>query len=135
MTLVISAKLVSISRTPTAERSYALTLALSHPLTLSLSHSLTRATHLVRSPGTVSGQHPHLVFDGFNGKLGERVKCVLRHLFPAPRQDERDEKKGRVLTFANIAKDDYISFRHHAYSKNGGEGVKGIDLVEKVGGY
>jgi len=83
-----------------------------------------------REVGTVSGAYPHLVFDGFHGKLGDRLKTVLRHLFPPPTKQDDTEKKGRVVTFANMAKDDYISFRHHAYSKTG-EGVKGIDLVEK----
>jgi U3 small nucleolar ribonucleoprotein protein IMP4 len=71
--------------------------------------------------GTVSEAYPHLVFEGFTSKLGERVKSVLRHLFPVP----RDESK-RVLTFAN--QQDYISFRHHTYAMP--QGPKSVTLTE-----
>ncbi|CCV00159.1 unnamed protein product [Malassezia sympodialis ATCC 42132] len=60
------------------------------------------------SNSTVSEQYPHLIFDGFGGKLGERVKSALRFLFPVPKDDAR-----RVMTFAN--KNDFISFRHHVF--------------------
>lgn len=84
-----------------------------------------------REVGTVSGAYPHLIFDGFSGKLGERVKCVLRHLFPAVKQE--DSAKGRVMTFANHGRDDFISFRHHAYVKGrDGPGKNAIELTEKV---
>lgn len=35
--------------------------------------------------GTVAESYPHLVFEGFNTKLGERVVKILKHLFP-PRE-------------------------------------------------
>ena len=57
---------------------------------------------------TVSEQYPHLIFDGFGGRLGERVKSALRFLFPVPKDDAR-----RVMTFAN--RNDFISFRHHVF--------------------
>ena len=57
---------------------------------------------------TVSEQYPHLIFDGFGGRLGERVKSALRFLFPVPKDDAR-----RVMTFAN--RNDFISFQHHVF--------------------
>ncbi|PKI82727.1 snoRNA-binding rRNA-processing protein imp4 [Malassezia vespertilionis] len=63
------------------------------------------ATH---SDSTVSEQYPHLIFDGFGGRLGDRVRNVLRFLFPVPKEDAK-----RVMTFANT--NDFISFRHHVF--------------------
>jgi U3 small nucleolar ribonucleoprotein protein IMP4 len=60
--------------------------------------------------GNMSEAHPHLIFNNFSTKLGIRVTNILKHLFPAP----KDESK-RVIAFAND--DDYISFRHHTYTK------------------
>jgi len=56
------------------------------------------------SSSTVSEQFPHLIFDGFSSKLGNRVMSVLKYLFPVPKEDSK-----RVMTFAN--EDDFISFR------------------------
>lgn len=56
------------------------------------------------STSTVSEQYPHLIFDGFSTKLGDRIKNVLRFLFPVPKEDSK-----RVMTFANEG--DFISFR------------------------
>ncbi|CAA7259664.1 unnamed protein product [Cyclocybe aegerita] len=53
---------------------------------------------------TVSEQYPHLIFENFSSKLGERVRDVLKYLFPVPKEDSK-----RVMTFAN--EDDFISFR------------------------
>lgn len=53
---------------------------------------------------TVSEQYPHLIFDNFSSALGERVRDVLKYLFPVPKEDSK-----RVMTFAN--EDDFISFR------------------------
>lgn len=53
---------------------------------------------------TVSEQYPHLIFDGFNSKLGDRVKSALRFLFPPCKDDSK-----RVMTFKNER--DFISFR------------------------
>jgi U3 small nucleolar ribonucleoprotein protein IMP4 len=58
----------------------------------------------------ISGAYPHLIFDNFTTPLGERVMTVLKHLFPVAKEDSQ-----RVVTFAN--RDDYISFRHHAYAR------------------
>lgn len=53
---------------------------------------------------TVSEQYPHLIFEGFNSKLGQRVSDALKYLFPVPKEDSK-----RVMTFANER--DFISFR------------------------
>jgi len=54
---------------------------------------------------TVSEQYPHLIFENFTSKLGNRVMDVMKFLFPVPKEDSK-----RVMTFAN--EDDFISFRH-----------------------
>lgn len=64
--------------------------------------------HDIPDRGTVSEQYPHLIFDNFNTPLGERVKSILKYLFPVPK-----ETSERTMTFAN--KNDFISFRHHVF--------------------
>ncbi|OCH90717.1 Brix-domain-containing protein [Obba rivulosa] len=59
---------------------------------------------------TVSEQYPHLIFENFSSKLGERIRDVLKYLFPVPKEDSK-----RVMTFSN--EDDFISFRHHVFMK------------------
>jgi len=59
---------------------------------------------------TVSEQYPHLIFDNFTSQLGGRVRDVLKHLFPVPKEDSK-----RVMTFSN--EEDFISFRHHVFVK------------------
>jgi len=71
--------------------------------------------------GTMSEQYPHLIFDNFNTKLGQRTVNVMKHLFPVPKPDAK-----RIITFANQS--DYISFRHHMYEKP--TGVKSIEVKE-----
>jgi U3 small nucleolar ribonucleoprotein protein IMP4 len=61
---------------------------------------------------TVSEQYPHLIFENFSSQLGERIRDVLKYLFPVPKEDSK-----RVMTFAN--EDDFISFRHHVFVKAG----------------
>jgi U3 small nucleolar ribonucleoprotein protein IMP4 len=53
---------------------------------------------------TVSEQYPHLIFENFSSTLGERIRDILKYLFPVPKDDSK-----RVMTFAN--EDDFISFR------------------------
>jgi rRNA maturation protein Rpf1 len=53
---------------------------------------------------TVSEQYPHLIFENFSSKLGERVMDCLKYLFPVPKEDSK-----RVMTFSN--ENDLISFR------------------------
>lgn len=59
---------------------------------------------------TVSEQFPHLIFEGFGSKLGERVRNVLKFLYPVPKEDSK-----RTVTFINEG--DFISFRHHVFVK------------------
>ena len=59
----------------------------------------------------VSEAYPHLVFNGFNSTLGDRISDILKYLFPLPKVDAK-----RLMTFNN--KDDYISMRHHIYKKD-----------------
>ena len=58
----------------------------------------------------MSEAYPHLILNNFQTDLGKRVGNILKCLFPIPKPDAR-----RVVTFSND--NDYISFRHHMYSK------------------
>lgn len=77
--------------------------------------------HDIPDVGTMSEQFPHLIFHNFSSKLGNRVKSILKYLFPVPKEESK-----RVITFAND--DDFISFRHHVYKKT--ENGKDIELQE-----
>jgi len=66
--------------------------------------------HDIPDVGTMSEAYPHLIFHKFSSKLGERVKNILKYLFPVPKEENK-----RVVTLAN--QEDYISFRHHVYKK------------------
>ncbi|KAL1525611.1 hypothetical protein AB1Y20_020464 [Prymnesium parvum] len=68
-------------------------------------HDIEQAAH-------VSEANPHIILHNLSTKMGERVGCILKHLFPVPKPESR-----RVISFVN--QDDYISFRHHVYGKNG----------------
>lgn len=57
-----------------------------------------------KNQGTVSEAYPHLIFSNFSTKLGSRIKSVLQHLFPVPKEDSK-----RVMSFVNQS--DYVSFR------------------------
>ncbi|KAI3868648.1 hypothetical protein MKX03_013158 [Papaver bracteatum] len=74
-----------------------------------------------KSVGTMPEAYPHLIFDNFSSKLGERTANILKHLFPVPKPDSK-----RTITLSNQS--DYISFRHHVYDKSGGP--KSIELKE-----
>lgn len=78
--------------------------------------------HDIDEIGTMSLATPHLIFDNFSTKLGHRVITILKHLFP-PTKDESQ----RVLTFSNV--DDFISFRHHTWKKQGHDQI----FLEEVG--
>lgn len=71
--------------------------------------------------GTMSEAFPHLIFNKFETKLGKRVKDILKFLFPVPKIDST-----RVMTFSN--NNDFISFRHHNFTRNKEE--KGLESVE-----
>ena len=74
----------------------------------------------------VSEAYPHLIFDGFKTRVGERITEILKNIFPVPKAESK-----RVLTFSN--KDDYISFRHHTYEKKSGKGGKPEVFLEEIG--
>ncbi|KAF1923976.1 Brix-domain-containing protein [Didymella exigua CBS 183.55] len=86
----------------------------------SLHNVVLRADIPNSARGTVSESYPHLIFEGFESKLGKRVVQVLKHLFP-PR--EATAKIGnRVVTFKNI--EDTIEVRHHVFVKTGYQSVE-----------
>ncbi|ORX37964.1 putative rRNA primary transcript binding protein [Kockovaella imperatae] len=92
---------------------------LPHGPTLSLTLHNVTLRHDVSSNAnsTVSEQYPHLIFEGFSTRLGERVAGILKALFPVPKDDAR-----RVMTFANES--DFISFRHHVFAKTSHKDVQ-----------
>ncbi|VDD74201.1 unnamed protein product [Mesocestoides corti] len=51
---------------------------------------------------------PQHLFHGLNTKLGMRVRCILKHLFPVPKDDSK-----RVISW--YEDEDIIRFRHHTY--------------------
>lgn len=73
--------------------------------------------------GTVSESYPHLIFDGFESRLGKRVAKILKHLFP-PREGA-GKIGSRVVTFKNI--EDSIEVRHHVFVMTG---YKSVELAE-----
>jgi U3 small nucleolar ribonucleoprotein protein IMP4 len=74
----------------------------------------------------MSEAYPHIVLNNFdNTALGKRVGNILKCLFPVPNKPDTR----RIVTFSN--KSDFISFRHHMYSKRaGGEDTKDVTLHE-----
>ena len=74
----------------------------------------------------ISEAYPHLIFEGFNSRVGIRITEILKNIFPVPKAESK-----RVLTFAN--KDDFISLRHHNYEIHKNEyGDKEI-ILEEIG--
>lgn len=73
--------------------------------------------------GTVSESYPHLIFEGFNSRLGKRIKRVLQHLFP-PREPITSQNKAgnRAITFVN--QDDIIEVRHHVFVRTSYQSVE-----------
>ncbi|WVR08268.1 hypothetical protein IAU60_005315 [Kwoniella sp. DSM 27419] len=92
---------------------------LPHGPTLSMTLHNVTLRHDVSSNAnsTVSEQYPHLIFDGFSTKLGDRVMGILKALFPVPKEDAK-----RVMTFKNDR--DFISFRHHVFAKTSHKDVQ-----------
>lgn len=75
----------------------------------SLSNAVLR--HDLDPPAApMSEAYPHIILNNFKSPLGQRLGNILKCLFPVPRPDSK-----RVLTFSND--NDFISFRHHMYSK------------------
>lgn len=87
----------------------------------SLHNVVLRADIPNASRGTVSESYPHLIFDGFTTKRGERVVQILKHLFP-PRDSSNPKQGSRVVTFKNI--EDTIEVRHHVYVRTGYQSVE-----------
>ncbi|KAH9278434.1 U3 small nucleolar ribonucleoprotein IMP4 [Echinococcus granulosus] len=52
--------------------------------------------------------YPQHLFHGLNTALGRRVRCILKHLFPVP----KEETKRVVVWYED---EDIIRFRHHTY--------------------
>lgn len=75
------------------------------------------------SRGTVSESYPHLIFEGFSSRLGQRICKILKHIFP-PREAATSRAKlgSRVVTFKNI--EDTIEVRHHVFVKTGYQSVE-----------
>eukprot|EP00871_Galdieria_phlegrea_P001788 jgi/Galph1/260/GphlegSOOS_G4923.1 len=102
----------------------------------SLSNVVMRHDIVDKELGTVSEANPHLIFDNFQTSLGQRVKNILKHLFPTPKPDSK-----RVITFANdtdtitFRRDDIVDKRyehsssHHVYRKKGSR-PEDIELIE-----
>lgn len=65
----------------------------------------------------ISEAYPHLILDGFNSQLGDRISDILKYLFPLPKVETK-----RLITLNND--NDYISFRHHVYNKEDHKTVK-----------
>lgn len=70
--------------------------------------------HDIPDVGPVSEAYPNLILDNLSTKIGSRVGRILQALYPVPKPDTR-----RVITFAN--NNDFISFRHHVFSKEKGK--------------
>jgi U3 small nucleolar ribonucleoprotein protein IMP4 len=96
------------------------------------------------SKGTVSESYPHLIFEGFESRLGKRIERVLKHMFPPREAITNKTKLGsrvcilqvrrsirshakahKVVTFKNI--DDNIEVRHHVFVKTS---YKDVELAE-----
>mmetsp|Transcript_34300 Transcript_34300/g.69218 ORF Transcript_34300/g.69218 Transcript_34300/m.69218 type:complete len:206 (+) Transcript_34300:67-684(+) len=74
----------------------------------------------------MSEAYPHIILNNFHSDLGKRVGNILKCLFPIPKPDTR-----RIVTFSND--DDFISFRHHMYTKTGGGGDNQEVTLHEVG--
>ena len=70
--------------------------------------------HDIPDRANVSEAYPHLVQHNLSTRIGTRVATILKHLFPVPKPESR-----RVVSMVN--QDDFISLRHHVYSKEKGE--------------
>lgn len=78
-----------------------------------LRHDLNNSSSGEDKLEKVSECVPHLVLNGFQSRVGLRVKQILQHIFPPPSNDSK-----RVCTFSVL--NDYISFRNHLYLLTGG---------------
>lgn len=91
---------------------------LPHGPTASFSlHNVLLRKDVAEEQGSVNESYPHLVFEGFSTRLGERVVKILKHLFPPREGSGRPVKDGRVITFKNV--EDSVEVRHHAFVRSG----------------
>ena len=92
----------------------------------SLSGSVLRHDLPDKKAAPMSEAYPHIILNNFdNTALGKRVGNILKCLFPVPNKPDTR----RIVTFSN--NNDFISFRHHMYSKKpGGSSTKDITLYE-----
>ena len=94
---------------------------LPHGPTASFSlHNVLLRKDVADAQGTVSESYPHLIFEGFSTKLGDRVVKILKHLFP-PREGA-NKIGSRVVTFKNV--EDSIEVRHHVFVRAGHQNVE-----------
>ena len=94
---------------------------------VSLRHDLAAAAR-----GAVSEAYPHLIFEGFETALGQRVARILKHLWP-PREDVsggQGKVGSRVVTFRNA--DDAVEVRHHVFVRTGREGVELAEVGPRI---
>lgn len=70
--------------------------------------------HDIPECSPASQAYPHLILDSLQSLVGQRVGRILQALYPIPKDDSK-----RVITFAN--NNDFISFRHHMYTKEKGK--------------
>ena len=70
--------------------------------------------HDIPECSPASQAYPHLVIENLNTTIGKRIFKIIQALYPIPKPETR-----RVITFAN--ENDFISFRHHTYSKDKGQ--------------
>jgi U3 small nucleolar ribonucleoprotein protein IMP4 len=89
----------------------------------SLHNVVLRADIPNASRGSVSESYPHLIFEGFTTRLGQRVVQILKHIFP-PREGPH-RVGNRVVTFKNV--EDSIEVRHHVFVQTG---YRDVELAE-----
>ena len=70
--------------------------------------------HDIEECTPASQAYPHLIIDALQSKVGQRISRIIQALYPIPKIESK-----RVITYAN--RDDFISFRHHMYSKENGK--------------
>ena len=80
----------------------------------------------------MSEAYPHLVFEGFTSKLGQRVCKILKHVFP-PRDavTSRAKMSSRVVAFKNI--DDTIEVRHFVFVRTAHNSVELSEVGPRFG--
>lgn len=76
--------------------------------------------HDILNAGNQSEAHPHLIFENFTTKLGQRVVTILKHMFPPGVKKDSP----RVISFINNG--DFISVRQHVYVRT----RDGVEIAE-----